>query len=54
MQLLKAMPESLDTFEPSYTSSMVKTETIPSEIGFPNLTSDTSLNQKNNKQTSHE
>ena len=54
MQLLKAMPESLDTFEPSYTSSMLKTETIPSEIGFPNLTSDTSLNQKNNKQTSHE
>ena len=24
MQLLKAMPESLDTFEPSYASSMVK------------------------------
>ena len=28
--------------------------TMPSEIGFPTLTSDASLNQKTNKQTSHE
>ena len=29
-------------------------KTMPSEIGFPTLTSDASLNQENNKQTSHE
>ena len=27
---------------------------LPSEIGFPTLTSDASLKQKNNKQTGHE
>ena len=31
-----------------------KTKTMPSEIRFPIFTSDTFLNQKPNKQTSHE
>ena len=37
-------------------SSKVKNEneSMPSEIGFPTLTSDVFLNQKPNKQTSHE
>ena len=45
-------PESLQTFQ----SSKVKNEneSMPSEIGFPTLTGDVFLNQKPNKQTSHE
>ena len=41
-------PESLEAFEPSYASSKVKNENDAiSEIGFPTLTSDTSLKAKN-------
>ena len=53
--------ESLETFQPSlYASSKGKwvssfLKTTPSEIGFPmTLTSGAFLNQKRNKQTSHE
>ena len=52
--------ESLETFQPSYASSKGKwvssfLKTMPSEIGFPmTLTSGAFLNQKRNKQTSHE
>ena len=42
-------PVSLQTLQPSYALSKVK-----NEIGFPTLTSDVFLNQKLNKQTSHE
>ena len=40
-------PVSLQTLQPSF-------QNMPSEIGFPTLTSDVFLNQKPNKQTSHE
>ena len=55
-----SVPESLETFQPSYASSKGKwvssfLKTMPSEIGFPmTLTSGAFLNQKRNKQTSHE
>ena len=42
-------PVSLQTFQ-----ARSKTKTMISEIGFPTLTGDASLNQKTNKQTSHE
>ena len=53
-------PESLETFQPSYTSSKGKLvssvlTTVPSEIGFPmTLTCGAFLNQRRNKQSSHE
>ena len=45
----------LETFKPSHTSSKLKNENdaIRNRIS-PTLTSDTLLNQKPNKQTSHE
>ena len=56
IQFLKGQvrPVSLQTLQPSYASSKVKTKTMPSEIGFPTLTIDVFLNQKPNKQTSRE
>ena len=47
-------PESLETFEPLTHQARWKTKTMPSQNRFPTLTSDASLNQKTNKQTSHE
>ena len=61
-QIRDAAPESyqvrqvlLETFKPSHTSSKLKNENdaIRNRIS-PTLTSDTLLNQKPNKQTSHE
>ena len=55
-----SVPESLETFQPSYASSKGKwvssfLKTMPSEIGFPmTLTSGAFVNKKRNKQTSHE
>ena len=56
-----SVPESLETFQPSYASSKGKwvssfLKTMPSEIGFlMTLTSGTFVNElKGNKQTSHE
>ena len=55
-----SVPESLETFQPSYASSKGKwissfLKTMPSEIGFPmTLTSGAFVNKKGNKQTSHE
>ena len=58
MQPLEASqvrPEPLQTFQPSlYASSKVKNENDAIEIVFPTLTNDVFLNQKLNKQTSHE
>ena len=54
------VPESLETFQPSYASSKGKwvssfLKTMPSEIGFPmTLTSGAFVNKKPDKQTSHE
>ena len=44
------VPESLETFQPSYASSKAKNENDPSEIRFPTLRSGAFLNQKFNKQ----
>ena len=57
MQLLKAIKYGKDRLSP-YKSrthpARWKTKTMPSEIGLSALTSDAFLNQKPNKQTSHE
>ena len=47
-------PVSLQTLQPSYASSKVKNENDAIRNGFPTLTNDVFLNQKPNKQTSHE
>ena len=55
-----SVPESFETFQPSYASSKGKwvssfLKTMSSEIGFPmTLTSGAFVNKKRNKQTSHE
>ena len=55
-----SVPESLETFQPSYASSKDKwgssfLKTMPSEIGFPmTFTTGAFVNIKRNKQTSHE
>ena len=55
-----SVPESLETFQPTYASNKGKwvssfLKTVPSEIGFSmTLTSGAFVNKKRNKQTSHE
>ena len=50
-----AAPESYQVRPESLTHpARGKTKTMPSEIGFPTLTSSAFLNQKFNKETSHE
>ena len=60
LKVIISVPESLETFQPSYASRKGKwvssfLKTMPSEIGFPmTLTSGAFVNKERNKQTSHE